>query len=383
MIKKTIKKAGCVLLASAILVTGWRMPCSGNNGYMLANIAKAATVTDKLPIKCFILGNENCTTYKTQSLEEEAGYIFPDDKCTILEINEDGTVKVEYPISKGTKTAYAKVSDFFADTEWKDASTTLGINIKAYAKPEGNTLTGEVYADDSVCIIAYNGERTQILYPVQDGYKLGWVDGKYSTDSTPAETEPEASTNVPDIDNVSGTTLTAQTYNAQSASSKSKKDTKLGSPVPKGCKFSKKTKDGSWYGYHDINRNVSKKTKVYAVYGGKVVFKQLYRTYSKKKYLTSYGNYAELTFKINKDSYKIKYAHMDKFNGIKQKIPSTNTKKASGSSGSYTLKTKTVKKGDTLGYIGMTGNATGVHLHFEIWKNGKRIDPVSVISGLV
>ena len=93
--------------------------------------------------------------------------------------------------------------------------------------------------------------------------------------------------------------------------------------------------------------------------------------------------YAELTFKINKDSYKVKYAHLDKFNGIKQKISSTSTKKASGSTGSYTLKTKTVKKGDTLGYIGMTGNASGVHLHFEVWKNGKRIDPVSVISGLV
>lgn len=382
MIKKIIKKAGCVLLTSAILVTGWRLPYSIDNGFMLANVAKAATVTDKLPIKCFILGSENCTTYKTQSLEEEAGYIFPDDKCTIMEINEDGTVKVEYPLSKGTKEAYARASDFFADTEWQDTVTVLGINAKAYAKPEGNKLTGEVYADDPVCIIAYKNERTQILYPIQDGYKLGWIDGKYSTGGTSAETEPEDSNSGNDTGSISGNTFNAaQTFNA--ASSKSKKDTKLGSPVPKGCKFSKKTKDCKWYGYHDINRNVSKKTKVYAVYGGKVVFKQLYRTYNKKKYLTSYGNYAELTFKINKDSYKVKYAHLDKFNGIKQKISSTSTKKASGSTGSYTLKTKTVKKGDTLGYIGMTGNASGVHLHFEVWKNGKRIDPVSVISGLV
>ncbi|MFG6328823.1 MAG: M23 family metallopeptidase [Lachnospiraceae bacterium] len=77
------------------------------------------------------------------------------------------------------------------------------------------------------------------------------------------------------------------------------------------------------------------------------------------------------------------YAHLDKFNNITQKIPSSNTKRASGSTGSYTLKTKNVKKGGTLGYIGMTGNATGVHLHFEVWKNGKRTDPSSVIKGLV
>lgn len=380
MLKRIIKKASCAVLASALLVTGCRLPYAIENNFMAASVAQAATVTDKLPIKCFILGDENCTTYKTQSLEEKSGYIFPDDKCSIKEIYNDGTVKVEYPISKGTKTAYAKASDFFADTEWHDTVTTLGINAKTYAKATGDKLTGEVYSNDEVCIITYKNERTQILYPISGGYKLGWIDGNYSASVTVPEKEPEAEkpqdTGNPSPGNASAI---AQTFN----SSKNSKDTRLGSPVPKGSKFSKKTKDGKWYGYHDINKNISKKTKVYAVYDGKVVFKQLYRTYNKKKYLTSYGNYAELTFKINKDSYKIKYAHLDKFNNIKQKIPSSSTKRASGSTGSYTLKTKNVKKGETLGYIGMTGNATGVHLHFELWKNGKRVDPSSVISGLV
>lgn len=379
MIKRIIKKAGCVLLASVVLVAGCQLPYATEDGFMLASVAQAATVTDKLPIKCFTLGSENCTVYKTQSLEEKAGYIFPDDKCTIKEINEDGTVIVEYPVSKGTKTAYANTSDFFADTEWTDTTTTLGVNAKAYAKSTGDTLTGEVYADDAVCIIAYKDGRTQLLYPIQDGYKLGWIDGNYNTGVKVPETEPEDE-NPLDASSFGNTFASAQTFNS---SSSTKKNTKLGAPVPKGCKFTKKTKDGSWYGYHDINRNVSKKSKVYAVYSGKVVFKQFYRTYNKKKYLTSYGNYAELTFKINKDSYKIKYAHLDKFNDVKQKIPSTSTKRASGSTGSYTLKTRNVKKGDTIGYIGTTGNSTGVHLHIEIWKNGKRVDPSSVISGLV
>jgi len=381
MLKKIIKKTGCALLTSTILITGCQLPYAAENSFIAASVAQAATVTDKLPIKCFILGSENCTTYKTQSLEEKSGYIFPDDKCTIKEINNDGTVKVEYPVSKGTKTAYASASDFFANTEWPDTVTTLGINAKAYAKSTGDKLTGEVYADDAVCIIAYKDERTQILYPISDGYKLGWIDGKYNVSVTVPEKEPEdEKPQDTESSSFGGFSTTAQTFNS---SSKSSTDTKLGSPVPKGSKFSKKTKDGKWYGYHDINKSVSKKTKVYAVYSGKVVFKQLYRTYNKKKYLTSYGNYAELTFKINKDSYKIKYAHLDKFNNITQKIPSSNTKRASGSTGSYTLKTKNVKKGDTLGYIGMTGNATGVHLHFEVWKNGKRTDPSSVIKGLV
>ena len=44
---------------------------------------------------------------------------------------------------------------------------------------------------------------------------------------------------------------------------------------------------------------------------------------------------------------------------------------------------KKVKKGDVLGYIGCTGNASGVHLHFELYKNGRRIDPTTEIAGLI
>ncbi|MDI9570057.1 MAG: M23 family metallopeptidase [Pseudomonadota bacterium] len=34
-----------------------------------------------------------------------------------------------------------------------------------------------------------------------------------------------------------------------------------------------------------------------------------------------------------------------------------------------------VQRGDTLGYVGATGNATGNHLHYEIWQDGRVINP--------
>ncbi len=38
-------------------------------------------------------------------------------------------------------------------------------------------------------------------------------------------------------------------------------------------------------------------------------------------------------------------------------------------------KGKTVKQGQVIGYVGQTGLASGVHLCYRFWKNGKQVDP--------
>jgi murein DD-endopeptidase MepM/ murein hydrolase activator NlpD len=42
---------------------------------------------------------------------------------------------------------------------------------------------------------------------------------------------------------------------------------------------------------------------------------------------------------------------------------------------------KKVKRGDIIGYVGSTGNSTGPHVHYEIWKDGKPIDPINYLKG--
>lgn len=88
-------------------------------------------------------------------------------------------------------------------------------------------------------------------------------------------------------------------------------------------------------------------SKILAVGGGVV-------TWSGPRY--GYGNMVEVT---HGDGFITRYAH-NKSNVVKEG--------------------QAVKKGDQLGWVGSTGRSTGPHIHFEVMKDGKRIDPAKFLT---
>ena len=72
----------------------------------------------------------------------------------------------------------------------------------------------------------------------------------------------------------------------------------------------------------------------------------------------SYGNLVKIR---HSDGYETRYAHMKSFRrGIHRG--------------------KRVKKGQTIGYVGTTGRSTGPHLHFELRKHGRAVNPLRVVQ---
>ncbi len=94
-------------------------------------------------------------------------------------------------------------------------------------------------------------------------------------------------------------------------------------------------------------------TPIYAAGSGKIVYRGR---------RGAYGNYMKIK---HNSQYSTAYAHISRF----------NKKYKRGSR---------VKQGDIIAYVGSTGRSTGAHLHFEVLKNNKHINPskVKATSGI-
>lgn len=104
-------------------------------------------------------------------------------------------------------------------------------------------------------------------------------------------------------------------------------------------------------GYNKMHRGVD-----FAAPRGTPIFAAGDGVVEKAARFSSYGNYIRIRHSAD---YKTAYAHLRKF--AKGVYPG-----------------KRVKQGQVIGYVGSTGRSTGPHLHYEVLRRGKQVNPLSV-----
>ena len=104
-----------------------------------------------------------------------------------------------------------------------------------------------------------------------------------------------------------------------------------------------------WKAHLGVDYAARRGTPVVAAGSGKII------------YCARMGSYGNLIKIRHNDGYETRYAHLKSFRrGIH--------------------KGKYVKKGQTIAYVGTTGRSTGPHLHFELRKRGRAINPLRVVQ---
>ena len=104
-----------------------------------------------------------------------------------------------------------------------------------------------------------------------------------------------------------------------------------------------------WKAHLGVDYAARRGTPVIAAGSGRIV------------YAARLGTYGNLIKIRHNDGYETRYAHLKSFRrGI--------------------YRGKYVKKGQTIAYVGSTGRSTGPHLHFELRKRGRAINPLRVVQ---
>jgi len=104
-----------------------------------------------------------------------------------------------------------------------------------------------------------------------------------------------------------------------------------------------------WKAHLGVDYAARRGTPVHAAGSGTVI------------YCARAGSYGNLIKIRHSDGYETRYAHLKSFRrGI--------------------YRGKHVKKGQVIAYVGTTGRSTGPHLHFELRKRGRAINPLRVVQ---
>lgn len=183
------------LLALICFVTGLPAEAARNDNY-------------PTPLFCYALSNGRVTTYVQNSTARVSGYI--DGGVDQVQLNNiypsDNWVYGGYPTSRGRKWAWFRVSDVIYDYNYQMKKTKALRTAPAYRKKERGQTIGSVYANDVIYVVSEYGDLAQIIYPINGGYKLGWVEKNVVDWGSRPATQPGTNYPTGDIVNVSNGT---------------------------------------------------------------------------------------------------------------------------------------------------------------------------------
>ena len=97
--------------------------------------------------------------------------------------------------------------------------------------------------------------------------------------------------------------------------------------------------------HYGLDFSVKKGTPIYATADGEVVIIK-----------SSFGGLGKHIYLDHGNGYRTVYAHLNKFN---------------------VKKGQKVKRGELIAYSGNTGRSTSPHLHYEVHKNGEKVNPIN------
>ena len=116
------------------------------------------------------------STYTSKRLTTRSGSIYKGDLVEILNVYYDEVALVEYPTSKGYKTAYVALDSIFEKNSDDWSAFTVDKKTKVYRADDLKKSFGSVYTDDICFLISSDSDTARVIYPVNKGYKVGYID---------------------------------------------------------------------------------------------------------------------------------------------------------------------------------------------------------------
>lgn len=147
--------------------------CAGLVGIsFFASQYAEAGVPNKFPMLCY--ASKQVYTYNAIN-GSRVGYISANVDLIQIKQRSGDWVYGTYPTSRGTVARWFRLSDIVPNLNFANYDTHPNANTTAYRTENGNEKLGSVYTSDNITVVYRGVSRSQVIYPISGGYKMGWV----------------------------------------------------------------------------------------------------------------------------------------------------------------------------------------------------------------